>query len=195
VESYEQKLKKYIRVFTNDPLNKYIKLTLLADIEIEFNILPPHINFGRVAMSENVRDRHVQMVGTKVSSIKIKKIEPMSPFLGTQYLPANSEHPAPRIAISLKKGLPAGSFTSHVLLSTDYKTVPEIRIAVTAIIIHNIKIDLKDLIFRISPSDPHPQEIITLRNPYKKNFKIIKSEIVTDPTQTNYRNLRSISKK
>jgi len=160
-----------------------VTLKLKAFIEVEFSVDPTYLSFGRISKNEVAKPKIAQVVGKELAKLKVHKVEADSPYVETKLFPPEKKGKGQRVEVSLKKGLPVGSFRSKVLLHSNNSKMKTATLSINAYITGNIKLSPERVIFRVSTQNSRPTQVVKLTNNVKKDFQILSAEVMEDDSE------------
>lgn len=118
---------KTVRVYTNDPKNSSIVLTLKGTVNPPIVVTPPQVNFGTIRKG-TAQTKEVTVESSK-SGVSIIAIRPRSEFIKVEKVELQGKT---RLRVSLDESTPVGIFRSRVALRTNSKYAPLINLPVFA---------------------------------------------------------------
>lgn len=121
---------KSISVYSNDPLQPVMTLTLQGEITVEIEVDPPQLYLGRVRRGEETV-RSVDVIYDASKSISITKVENSSPLftVRTQDI-EQQERKGKKLIITLKKDAPLGRLNDEIKVTTTSEKRPLIEVPV-----------------------------------------------------------------
>ncbi|MBI3247739.1 MAG: DUF1573 domain-containing protein [Deltaproteobacteria bacterium] len=121
---------KSISVYSNDPAQSVITLTLQGEILVEVVVDPAQVYLGRVRRGEELV-RSVDVLYDASKPISITKIENSSPFLAVEA--QDLEKPGQKgkkLLVTLKKNVPLGRLSDEIHVTTTSEKRPRVDIPV-----------------------------------------------------------------
>jgi hypothetical protein len=128
-------IKKFVRIFSNDPTNSSLALSLEATMVTPFTLDPVEIDFGRVKHGVEAVSNTLLGAG-KLGDLKILAVKsPNEEFLQVKCEKVEgTPTPTYRIEAKLLACAPLGAFNNRIELDIDHERVKEISIPMRAIV-------------------------------------------------------------
>lgn len=146
-KDYEGEQEKTITVYSNDPDNPSIELTIFGRIKRDVTVIPQGIHFGNIKKGETKSNR-VQLLQLSSNPLILNRIEVNEHYLNTETSIINEENKKGfNIDISLKPKIPVGEFSEIITLHTNLNKRPRIDVPVWANILGRIKVQPQALSF------------------------------------------------
>jgi len=132
-------------VFTNDPENPELTLTIKGRITVSVRAQPAEVVFSRVALGDTVSGR-VKVYGYRSEPLKISGVRLDDPTTAAFYqvsyepIPPDEVMAEPGatggylVRVTVKSGLPLGAFQQKILVTTNLKEVPTLAIPVRGMV-------------------------------------------------------------
>ncbi len=155
--------KKTIRVYTNDPDNKVVQLSVIADVKVVLATRPSRINFGRLNKKDLKRtSRYVALSGKDAERCRITSVTSRNKHIQLEASPNGFPgHKDKHIKITLLPGIDVGRFRDVVTVHTDHEKVKQLRVYVYGWIIGNIKTNPSYMSFgRFESGKEHTRELM-----------------------------------
>jgi hypothetical protein len=125
-------------VQTNDPVRSEIQLTVSANVQADFKLVPNGIIFRDQRRYIELK-RDLRIEGQHRDQIKIIKIESTNEHIsGTLQLLEENNTTIPVISVRIKPGLPLGQFNAVLTVFTDSSKYPQVPVQIHGEIIGNI---------------------------------------------------------
>ena len=129
---FQGEVHKTISLETNDPQNQQVVFNLTGKVLVEVIVVPERINWGLVAAGKQLES--VVTIGNR-GRVTINLTAPQFTSKNlTAELSARQLAPGGKVELRVKGKLVPGieRLSGYVLIDTDYKNVPQIRVPVTA---------------------------------------------------------------
>jgi hypothetical protein len=126
--------KRDILIQTNDPENKELNFTIQANIHEILTILPRYVDFGRVKIGLN-QGQEIDITNNGKEPVTILQIE-AKPAASFAVSPQGKVTLQPgqkkTLTLTFNPGKDPGEVTGSVLMKTDMKRLPEIKLSASA---------------------------------------------------------------
>jgi len=121
---------KEISVYSNDPTQPMVTLTLQGEVLVEVEVDPPQLYLGRVRRGEETV-RSIDVVYDAGKSLSITKVENSSPLLTVRAQDFEKEgRKGKKLIVTLKKDAPLGRVNDEIKVTTTSEKRPVIDIPV-----------------------------------------------------------------
>jgi len=140
--------RKTVTVYTTDPSNAVLALTLAGNVEADLVLAPTALYVGRVRRGQPSGRDIAIAPGRKGGRSRVTWVEPSAPALQTTLadLPGGGQ----RLHVELDASMPLGPFTEHVLLHTTSERQPEVRLGVFGTIEGDVAVVPPQLTFGVT---------------------------------------------
>jgi len=176
VGSRSGKRSKTVRVYTNDPQNKFVKLTVSADVKVVLAAKPNRVYFGTFKKGETPI-KYIRLTGLDSEQTRITRVETAArkKILKTEI---SSESPvvlaAPRVMVSVLPDVAVGRLRERITLYTDHEKIKKITVYAYGEVKGDIKVRPKYLSLGNLQRDKPVEKTITLEAAENTSFKVLK---------------------
>ena len=120
--------RKTVTVYTNDPSNAVLGLTLAGTVDADLVLAPTALYVGRVRRGQPTGRDITISAGRKGGRARVTWVEPSAP--GLQATLADVPGGGQRLHVELAASMPLGPFAEHLMLHTTSEQHPEVRFGV-----------------------------------------------------------------
>ena len=175
-QDFSGKVSKHVDVYSNDPVNKMVRLKFTANVLADVACSPKRLNFGRIASNEP-RTLTVKVFSPSSKQFTIESAKPSADFIKTEIIPAKKgELNQHTIKISLDGVPPSGRFRESVVIKTSLGEKSKLPITVEGYRPVRTEILPPKLFFGVVGAGEQPERSIVVRANAWKGLKIEKVE-------------------
>ncbi|MFH1562562.1 MAG: DUF1573 domain-containing protein [Nitrospirota bacterium] len=124
-----------ITIYSNDPNNPIVTLTITGEVIPEINIVPRVLNFGRIERGKYI-SKKLRVAFNFQHQLKITGLNPSSRFITSKILKITKKETI--IQVTINKDAPEGRLSEYVTIMTNSKLTPTTTVLVVADIPPNI---------------------------------------------------------
>ncbi|RLC24182.1 MAG: hypothetical protein DRH21_05900 [Deltaproteobacteria bacterium] len=164
-----------ITVYSNDPDDPEIELTIIGTIKRDVAVVPQGINWGDVEKGETVTSS-VRLLQLSQNKLVLRRIEVNEKYLNattSRFREENSR--GINIDITLKSEAPVGELSEVITLHTNIKRRPRIDVPVWANILGRLQVQPKILSLRAISKGGKISQSITVSSSDGKKFHVLKA--------------------
>ncbi len=177
------KMEKKITVFSNDPENPQLALSISCDITVDVAVEPRQIVFGQIGKGETAEQGFAVTVN-EPDKIKITGVTIDDEHFGLTLLEGGAGGTA-KYKLTFKGGASIGRMTATVKIAYEGSTVPELAVPVRAEIVGDLVYN-RSLYFN-KKDDAFPQREIAFTSRSGKTVKLTKVEDAEGKLKTEIR--------
>ena len=138
---------KTVRVYSNDPQQPSIVLTLKGSVIPDVVVDPPRIFFGNVKKG-SAASITVTVAGSEQNTVKILDVDSRSSDLVLKVEDTKTDHGSgKKITVNLKEDLPVGTIRSRIAVKTSSEKNPVVQIPIFAKIVGEVQMVPADVSF------------------------------------------------
>ena len=138
---------KTVRVYSNDPQQPSIVLTLKGSVIPDVVVDPPRVFFGNVKKG-SADSITVTVAGSEQNTVKILDVDSRSSDIALKVEDTKTDHgPGKKITVKLNENLPVGTIRSRIAVKTSSEKNPVIQIPVFAKITGEVQMVPADVSF------------------------------------------------
>ncbi len=172
-----------IRIYSNDPSNPQVELTMSGEVEREVYVTPTRVYLGKVPLDKTTT-RNVYVFFSSKPALKITKVEASSPDISTEVAPYTNPAQPPGasntpsearwiVKVSLKPQSKQGDFREMLKIHTTSKKHPVIEIPVDGSIVGDLEfLPSKAYFGRVQPGEK-AERTISLVSHSGQEFEIL----------------------
>lgn len=116
-------------VLSNDPQSPLARLRIIATINYDVAIDPPHIYVGKVKRGASVRTFPRVLIGDD-RDVRFTNIESKSKIVKVDWAAVGSNERERRLAVSIQPDAPAGAFRESILIHTTSERRPVMAVSI-----------------------------------------------------------------
>jgi hypothetical protein len=120
---------KIVTVYTNDPDNPVVPLSMSGDVSADLLVTPTPLYLGRLRRGDRTRHEVLVVPGRPGTSFAVTGVEPVSPFLHAVLEP-RPDGPGQRLVVELDPHSPLGRFSEQLKLRTTSPREPLLTLPV-----------------------------------------------------------------
>lgn len=131
-----------ITVSTNDPKNKTVRLTVIADIQAKLVVSPSRINFGKLKKGVQSSEKYVSLSGTEKAISKIVSVSTKNSHIKAEVVPSEAEDNKPdqKIKVVVLPDMKVGRFNDWVTVNTDHEENKTLKFQVYGEVVGDITV-------------------------------------------------------
>lgn len=161
--SYMNRVSKTVMVYSNDPLQSTVRLTVSAEVTVQFALEPTAVNFGQMGSGQTF-SRYLNVIGSEKDQVKILDANSTGGNIEVEHNPDGFENqPDQRVKITVKPGSAMGRFRETVLITTDHPLVNRIQVSVYGEVLGNISVFPNRLHFVSQEGQPVHERMLVVK--------------------------------
>ena len=166
---------KTVRVYSNDPQQPSVVLTIKGSVIPDVVVDPPRVFFGNIKKG-SADSITVTVAGSEQNTIKILDVDSRSSDIALSVEDTKTDHgPGKKITVRLNKDLPIGTIRSRIAVKTSSEKNPVIHIPVFAKVVGDAQLVPSDVSFGLieGPLDKDAIQRVNLETDSKQAVKIV----------------------
>lgn len=161
--SYMHRVSKTVMVYSNDPLQPTVRLTVSADVSVQFALEPTAVNFGQLGRNDTF-SQYLSVTGSEKDQVKILDANSTGGNIAVEFNPDGFENqPDQRVKITVKPGSAMGRFRETVMITTDHPLVNRIQVYVYGEVLGNINVFPDRLHFVSQAGQPVHERMLVVK--------------------------------
>ncbi len=169
-----------ITVYTNDPQNKTVKLSLSLDIQVDLAMMPTGLYFGNLRKGKASAIKTFSLKGLDKDSTRIVSVESNNEYVKAVIVPEKPQGKEPqKINVSILPGMDIGRFMNLLEVHTNHKEKKILRVSVHGIVIGDIMVTPLSLSFGSFKQGGKYSRRLRLTAAQDVSFKILSVEAST----------------
>jgi len=174
-QDFKGKVRKHITLYTNDPVNKNVRLNIAAEVVADMVCTPTHLNFGRIG-SDNFPVLTVKLFSPSGKHFSIKSVTPSLEFIKTQIVePEKNDPDAERIVtVTIDGTPPPGAFRGSIEIETDLDKNASMPVSVSGFVRARTEVIPPKLFFGVVAEGETPRRQVTIRATSWEGLKVEK---------------------
>lgn len=158
---YEGTVVRHIRVFTNDPENKCVTLSVSANVLPDIACSPSHLDF-RATPEGEAAELAVKVFSPSKKEFAIESVETSADFLKATFeKDAEENHYVVRVKLEVAPD--AGAFTGSIAIKTNLEEAPVIKVPVSGSVRARTEVMPQKLFFGMVKGGGRPSREINIR--------------------------------
>jgi len=176
-QDFKGKVRKYITLYTNDPVNKNVRLNMSAEVLSDMVCTPTHLSFGRID-SDNVPVLAIKLLSPIGKEFSIKSVRPSLQFIKTEIVePEKDDAGGERIVNVTIDGMPPpGQFRGTIEINIDLNEKTRMTVSVSGFVRARTEVIPPKLFFGVVGAGETPKREIIIRATSWKGLKVEKVE-------------------
>ena len=131
---------KTVRIYTNDPKQPTVLMTLQGTIQPDIQLSVPKLNFGDLKKGDS-RTLRLTVTAAKQSKLQIQDVSTRSQYLDVRSEDVSSpDASGKRITVVLKDSLPVGMLRERIVVKTTSGNNPVVNVPVFARVLGDLKL-------------------------------------------------------
>ncbi len=137
-KGFQGAVKKGLTVESNDPENKFVRLTIGGKVVSEVAVEPRYLNWETIQPGDSPRPKRLSIRFLRGRGLRLEKIQSESPSV---VLTKESEDENKAVySVSLAENLPTGRFTGRITIQSNSERVPEVHVPFHGQVQGNVKV-------------------------------------------------------
>jgi len=153
---------KVVTVYTNDPANPAVGLTLTGQVLSDLVATPTPLYLGKVRRGEGIRREITVVSGRPGGTYAVVDVEHSNPELHASLEPLDGG--GQRVVVELDRDVPLGRFSDQLKLRTTSPTEPEMTIPVFGSVEGDVVVLPPQVTFGVTRGGPPPSRDLHIRN-------------------------------
>jgi hypothetical protein len=154
---------KTINVYTNDPDQPIVGLSLVGQVMTDFVLTPRPLYLGRIRRGERVRREVVVAPGRPDATYTVERVERTNPALRARLEP-RQDGPGQRLVVELDPDTPLGRFNETLTLHTTSPREPTLTLQVFGSVEGDVVVLPPQITFGVTRGGTSPERTLHIRS-------------------------------
>ncbi len=190
---YSGKRSKSVTVKTNDPDENNIRLTVSANVIVDFEFKPNRVYFGRLNAPERT-EKVLEVHAKDPENLKIESIESSSEHIKAELITDESgEKKKFSLKVILLDSVPVGRINENITVKTNVESQKVVKIPIYGEVMGDIVAEPERINFGDYSKETMYERTFTLKSKKGKPFKVLEAESSDPRVKVDYEKIEGQS--